>query len=173
MSVPQTSISYPVVKNPKPGYYLNHTFEKTVNPAGCLFVQEHPEAVEWGNVVVFGHSMKDGSMFADLNKFRNEEYYNRHRTIQLCYQGNWYNGLIFSVQVRDESDLTCYKTQFEWTAEKKEFIDEMMDASLYSGDDVPSVENTILTMSTCHGSGERTIVQAVLLCYTGINKKYK
>ena len=56
--IPGTNISYPVVKNTIPGYYLNHTFSGKENPCGSIFCGEGAE-----NLIIYGHNMKDGSMF--------------------------------------------------------------------------------------------------------------
>ena len=59
--IPGTNINYPTVKNTIPDYYLNHTFSGEENPCGTIFCLEEGE-----NQIIYGHNMKDGSMFADL-----------------------------------------------------------------------------------------------------------
>lgn len=163
LSIPETEISYPVVKSPEPGFYLNHTFYKTENPGGCLFVQEDITGLENKNTVIFGHNMKDGTMFSGLKKYKKEEYYKLHKKIQLFYKGRWREGIIFSCQIRKEEDLSSYQTKFANLTEEKKFIRKMQDSSIYEiFANIPD-DGVFITLSTCYGKSERMIVQAVLM----------
>lgn len=161
--IPGTVVNYPVARSAEPGYYLNHTFQGTANPCGSLFVQEEVKNLNHGNTVVFGHNMKDGSMFADLKNYRNQNFYRSHQTIQIHYKGKWQKGDIFSCQIREEEDLRCYQTDFFDSKEKQEFIDRMKASSLYDIQFQPSAKRPIITLSTCYGRSKRMIVQAVLM----------
>ena len=166
LTIPGTAINYPVVRSPRPGYYLNHTFQKTENPSGSLFIQEDTPAPGNGNTVVFGHNMKDGTMFSDLKKYKDENYYNDHAMIYLYYNERWYKARIFSIQIRHESKFDCYETEFHDQTQKQEFITHMKKTSLYPTMFTPSDSDPIISLSTCYGRTERMIVQASILCYT-------
>lgn len=166
ISIPGTSINYPVVRNQYPGYYLNHTFFGTENPSGSLFIQEDAPEPGAGNLVIFGHNMKDGTMFADLKKYKSPEFYKDHRNVQIYDKGRWYQAEIYSVQIRKENDLECYETGFISQREKEKFILSMKEKSIYSISYLPAYSDTLITLSTCYGSTERLIVQAALICYT-------
>ena len=161
--IPGTGVNYPVARSEEPGYYLTHTFQGTVNPCGSLFVQEEVKDLAHGNTVVFGHNMKDGSMFADLKKYRNSSFYSSHQTILIHYKGRWQKGNIFSCQLREEEDLQCYQTDFSDPEEKQEFIDKMKDSSLYDIQFQPLANRPVITLSTCYDRWKRMIVQAVLM----------
>lgn len=163
LSIPGTSVNYPVVRNGEPGYYLNHTFQGTENPCGSLFVQEEIKDPYQGNTVIYGHNMKDGSMFADLKKYSKADFYSSHPTIQIYYKGRWEKCSIFSCQLRADTDFRCYRTNFSGIEEKERFISEMRVCSLY---DIPfesPADRPVITLSTCFGTSKRMIVQAVLL----------
>lgn len=166
MSHYYTSIDYPVARNQQPGYYLNHTFMRTKNPSGCLFVQEDAPKPGNGNMVIFGHNMKDGTMFADLKRYMKPGFYKAHSSIQLHYKGKWYKAVIYSIQLRNETDLQCYETEFLRPSEKTEFIRKMKKSSMYETSYLPTSKDGLITLSTCYGSMERMIVQAALICYT-------
>jgi sortase B len=166
ISIPGMSINYPVVRNQYPGYYLNHTFLGTENPSGSLFIQEDASGPGAGNLVIFGHNMKDGTMFADLKQYKSQEFYKDHRNVQIYDKGRWYQAEIYSVQITNENDLDCYETGFVSQREKENFILSMKEKSIYSTSYLPTPNNTLITLSTCHGSAERMIVQAALICYT-------
>lgn len=78
-----TSIDYPVMQTPAdPNYYLKHDFEKNYTDYGCLFVQADCDAsTPSDNLIIYGHNMKDGSMFADLAKYRSKDFWQAHKTV--------------------------------------------------------------------------------------------
>jgi len=166
LRIPGTSIDYPVVRSLKPGFYLNHTFYGTENSCGSLFVQSEISGLNNGNTVIFGHNMKDGTMFSELKDYRDSYFFKNHNIIWIFESGKWYQGEIFSCQLREKQDLQCYQTGFLNKKEKQEFLDDMKASSLYEISVSPSVKRPVITLSTCYGHSKRMIVQAVLMCYT-------
>jgi sortase B len=166
ITIPGTTVNYPVVRSRSPGYYLNHTFFGTENPSGSLFIQEDAPELGDGNLVIFGHNMKDGTMFADLKKYKSQEFYKNHPIIQIYDKGQWYQAKIYSIQITNENDLNCYETGFVSLRQKEKFIFNMKKKSTYSTSYLPAPKDTLITLSTCYGSAERMIVQAALICYT-------
>lgn len=161
--IPGTTINYPVARSSEPDYYLTHTFQGTENPCGSLFVQKEVNVLSYGNTVIFGHNMKDGSMFADLKKYRDPHFYSTHQTIQIHYKGKWQKANIFSCQLREEEDIRCYQTDFSDLKEKQEFLHQMKASSLYDTQFQPLANRPIITLSTCYGRSKRMIVQAILM----------
>ena len=78
-----TNIDYPVTQTPAdPNYYLKHDFEKHYTDYGCPFMQADCDALRPSdNLIIYGHNMKDGSMFADLAKYRNKDFWQNHKTV--------------------------------------------------------------------------------------------
>ena len=78
-----TSIDYPVMQTPAdPNYYLKHDFEKHYTDYGCPFMQADCDALRPSdNLIIYGHNMKDGSMFADLAKYRSKDFWQTHKTV--------------------------------------------------------------------------------------------
>ena len=76
LEIPGTDISYPVMQTPdRPNYYLTRNFEKEDSKHGCLYVQENCDVdTPTDNVIIYGHRMRDRSMFAQLDKYEDEEY---------------------------------------------------------------------------------------------------
>lgn len=79
-----TSIDYPVMQTPAdPNYYLKHDFEKHYTDYGCPFMQASCDALRPSdNLIIYGHNMKDGSMFADLAKYRSKNFWQAHKTVR-------------------------------------------------------------------------------------------
>ena len=78
-----TSIDYPVMQTPAdPNYYLKHDFEKRYTDYGCPFMQADCDAIASSdNLIIYGHNMKDGSMFADLAKYGSKDFWQAHKTV--------------------------------------------------------------------------------------------
>lgn len=78
-----TNIDYPVMQTPAdPTYYLKHDFEKNYTDYGCPFMQANCDALRPSdNLIIYGHNMKDGSMFADLAKYRSKDFWQTHKTV--------------------------------------------------------------------------------------------
>lgn len=78
-----TNIDYPVMQTPAdPNYYLKHDFEKNYTDYGCPFMQADCDAsTPSDNLIIYGHNMKDGSMFADLARYRSKDFWQSHKTV--------------------------------------------------------------------------------------------
>lgn len=78
-----TNIDYPVMQTPAdPNYYLKHDFEKNYTDYGCPFMQADCDVLcPSDNLIIYGHNMKDGSMFADLAKYRSKDFWQSHKTV--------------------------------------------------------------------------------------------
>ena len=71
--IPVLNISYPIVRADDNSHYLNYTFEGKWNAAGCLFIDyENSDDFSDYNTYIYGHNMKNGSMFGSLKRFRSE-----------------------------------------------------------------------------------------------------
>lgn len=82
--IPDTRIDYPVVQGMDNEYYLKHTFKKTEHVAGSIFLDKDNNP-DFSNrkSILYGHNMKDGSMFQGLHKYENEQYRNAHSKVYL------------------------------------------------------------------------------------------
>lgn len=78
-----TGIDYPVMQTPTdPNYYLKHDFEKNHTDYGCPFMQADCDTLAPSdNLIIYGHNMKDGSMFADLARYRSKDFWQAHKTV--------------------------------------------------------------------------------------------
>lgn len=78
-----TNIDYPVMQTPAaPNYYLKHDFEKNYTDYGCPFIQSDCDVqAPSDNLIIYGHNMKDGSMFADLARYRSKDFWQAHKTV--------------------------------------------------------------------------------------------
>ena len=88
IEVPGTNIDYPVVQGKNNEEYMHHTFRKNYNFAGCIFLDSHcHQDFSSDNSVIYGHHMRNGTMFAQLVKFREDSFVKKHRRIILYLPG--------------------------------------------------------------------------------------
>ena len=144
-------ISYPVVQGEDNDFYLHRTFEKTDNFAGCLFFNylNKPDLTDQ-NTIVYGHNMRNGSMFGKLKQFREEGKFEKSKFFWIFTPDFIYQYRIFAATVVNKTGLT-YQTGF--TDEQfDEFIDYAFEHSeIEAGDVEVTKEDRIVTLSTCTG----------------------
>lgn len=83
IKVEDTKINYPVMQSKdNPNFYLKHGFDKAYTDYGCPYVQENCDMeLPSDNIIIYGHHMNDGSMFAGLMKFKDKSFWEKHKTI--------------------------------------------------------------------------------------------
>lgn len=155
-------ISYPIAQSTNNDYYLHRTFERVDNFAGCIFMeyQNHSDFSD-KNTIIYGHNMKNGSMFGQLKKYGKEDFYKEHPCFYLYTKDGVWQYDIFSVRVVDElSD--SYTMTFASTDAYRSYLDQAVRKSMYDTTATADVTDSIITLSTCTSKDtDRLIVQAV------------
>ena len=95
IEIPNTNINYPILKDENL-YYLNHTFEKKFNPNGSIFIYNQDLSKE-KEIRIYGHNMKNGTMFANLSKFMNEDFFEKNSKIYIYTKESTFKGKIFAI----------------------------------------------------------------------------
>ncbi len=160
LKVPALELSYPVVQGEDNEYYLHNSFEKEDLFAGCLFMN-YDNAPDFSdkNTIIYGHNMRNGSMFGKLKKFRDESVYNTDRSFWVYTKDIIFEYEIISARVVG-SVGAAYQTVFK-EEEFQEFLDAAMENSEVDNSMVTvSTDDHITTLSTCTGdSSTRFVVQ--------------
>ncbi len=151
-------ISYPVVQGKDNDYYLHRTFEKTDNFAGCLFVNSYNMGdFTDQNTIIYGHNMKNGSMFGKLKNFSDPEVFKKSRYFWIFTPDFIYQYRIFSASVVDKTGLT-YQISFT-DDEFDQFISRAYSNSVVDNQGVTvTKEDRIVTLSTCTGDDSTRFV---------------
>ena len=152
-----TNIDYPVMQTPAdPNYYLKHDFEKHYTDYGCPFMQADCDVLcPSDNLIIYGHNMKDGSMFADLAKYRSKDFRQAHKTVWFDTELGSYAYEIFAVihttvQADDADAFPFYR--FVDAASPEEFADYVSACqaqALYDTGISAEYGDKLLTLSTC------------------------
>ena len=151
-----SKINFPVVQGDDNAEYLYWLINGEYNSAGTPFVDYRNEAdFSDRNTVIYGHNMNNGTMFADLHKYTDQEYYNSHPVIQLLTpQGN-YTLEIFAGYITG-LDADAWQLSFESDEEFEEWLEEAQEKSAFVSSVIPTVEDRVVTLSTCSSSANKT-----------------
>lgn len=165
INVNNTNINYPVVKTTNNDYYLEHSFDKSSNEAGWVFMDFRNNAnLENKNTIIYAHSRLDKTMFGSLSKVLKKSWYENKDNHIIRISTPEENSLwqIFSVYVIEEE--TYYiTTDFSQNSEYQDFLTTIAGRSKYDFNTSLDVTDKILTLSTCYSDTERTVVHAKLL----------
>lgn len=152
-----TSIDYPVMQTPAdPNYYLKHDFEKRYTDYGCPFMQADYDAIASSdNLIIYGHNMKDGSMFADLAKYGSKDFWQAHKTVwfDTALGSSAYEifAVIHTTVQADADDVSLFY-RFVDAASPEEFADYVSACqarALYDTGISAQYGDKLLTLSTC------------------------
>ena len=157
------NVSYPICQAKDNEYYLHRTFEKADNFAGCIFLNagNSPYMTDQ-NTIIYGHNMKNGSMFGTLKKLGDQATYDSNPYFWVFSPDFIYQYRIFSCHVVSSSGET-YNTRFT-QAEFQSFIDRMLgDSGIDNHSMKVGTDDRITTLSTCTGDDStRFVVQGKL-----------
>jgi len=149
LSSPETEINYPVVQGKDNAYYLYHTVSGEENSKGSLFIDYRCEKpFEDFNTIIYGHRMKDGSMFHELTRYTDANYFAEHPKMALYTPERDYQVEIFAV-VRIPSDSALYKYSFQNRQERQDYLEQIRENSLIHTQVRITAEDSIVMMSTC------------------------
>lgn len=148
-----TVINYPVVQGTDNDTYLHTRFDKQWSGGGTLFVDCRMEKDFKGfNSIIYGHHMKDGSMFRSIRGYTKEDgYYDKHKTLELATPHGNYHLVVFSAFITKATDEDTYKMTYD-EAEKQAYIDRAWEQSELpiTRDSVDVTKNDrLVTLSTC------------------------
>lgn len=160
INVNNTNINYIVVKGQDNNYYLNHNYDKKWNKAGWIFADYHNKFDETDkNIIIYGHNMKDGSMFETLKDVLTKDWYtntNNH-VITLITEKGTYHYQVFSTYSIDPEDYYI-NTKFYTEDSFYEFLKTLEKRSIYDYNIELKRDDKILTLSSCLGDGSKRVV---------------
>ena len=161
--IPDTDISYPIVQGIDNDKYLHYTFDGIQSVIGSIFL-DYRNSAGFGDAhsVIYGHNMKNGSMFGQLSKFGDAEYLENHSYIHVITEEKFMTYRIFSQYIMTLNH-DSYKMDFADAASFKEYLARLKAYSGYKAGFEPDYER-IITLSTCVGDdSKRRIIHAGLI----------
>lgn len=169
ISIGGTRINYPVMQSAEPDFYLKHAFDKTYSAYGTPYVQENCDLGQSDNIIIYGHHMNDGSMFAALCNYESEEFYREHPTIHfdtLEDFGEYEIVTVFKTVAYSQEGFKYYHfVDAECEEDFDEFIAGCQALALYNTGVTADYRDKLITLSTCEYSrtNGRMVVVAKLV----------
>lgn len=155
-----TPINYPIVQSKDNEYYLHRLINGKYNLAGSIFMDYRNNSnLTDNNTIIYGHNMKNNTMFGTLLKYKNQEYYDEHKIIYLFTPERNYAIKVFtSYTTSDDSNI------YNLSKISESKIEELIKKSDFKSDFIVSKEDKIITLSTCSYDYDeaRYIVMGVL-----------
>ena len=160
LEIEGTEISYPVMQTTDNDYYLTHNYKKEESASGALFLDkdfdlEKPST----NYLIYGHRMKNGTMFEDLIKYKDKEFYEQHPVIRFITNKEDANYEVIAafysrVYYKSEKDVFRYYYFIDAKNEEEfyEYIKNSKKASIYDTGKTAEYGDQLLTLSTCEYS---------------------
>ncbi len=162
-----TQIDYPILQAEDNIEYLTRNFYKDENRAGSIFMDYRNDIESTGqNTILYGHRMKDGSMFEQLSKYQDEDFFKNHQTFQFDTLYESYEAEIFAVYATT-TDFNYIQTDFANDGEYEQLLARIKEESMYDTDVEVKASDQIITLSTCDyvldENEGRLVVQAKLV----------
>lgn len=144
-----TPVDYPVVQTQDDTYYLTHDIEKKESVQGAIFLDYRCDSVSLEGInIIYGHHMKDGSMFASLVQYKDESFFESHPIIEFATLKKTYKWEIFAVLITD-THYNYLQTEFINGNRYLDFIKTMQGKSIFKTDISLSKSDDVLILSTC------------------------
>ena len=156
LKVNGTNINYPFVQSSDNDYYLTHSFNKSYNGGGWVFLDYRNNGTNNKNTIIYAHGRSDKTMFGTLKNVLNNGWLNNTNNYVIKISTETENSLwqIFSVyRIPTTSDYL--QTNFNDETEYQNFLDMIKDRSSHNFDTNVASTDNILTLSTCYNNSDK------------------
>lgn len=165
LSIPDTVVDYPVMHTPEnPQKYLRRNFYGEYSVSGVPFLDGRC-SMDSDNLIIYGHNMRNDTMFGSLPKYMEEAYRQAHSVIEFETEAGCAEYAVFAVvTVKKYDDWYGFIHAVDRTEFEKQ-LERIRSIAMYCSDDMPEYSAQLLTLSTCYGSGKdgRLLVIAMKL----------
>jgi len=156
LKIEDTNIDYPVMQTTNNDYYLDHNYNQEFDKNGSIFLdKECDPAFPNDNMIIYGHHMKSGRMFGNLNYYAKESYYREHPVIlfdTIYEEGKYEIMYVFRSKIYSEEEIVFKYYKFIDATSEDEFysnMEEMEKLSLYDTGVTAEYGDKLITLSTC------------------------
>ncbi len=146
---PDTPINYPIVQTYDNDFYLHRGFDKQTNTSGTLFADKDSSlGITQSNFIVYGHNMKDGSMFAAVEDYLDPNFYERHPIMYLLTPNGDYTVELIAGHIV-ESTVDNYPGYFSSAGDYSTYLSLITSQSSFYSHFSLSTDYQLITLSTC------------------------
>lgn len=170
--IPNTNVDYPVLQHPTDNtYYLEYNLDGSKGYPGCIYTENYNnKEFTDKHTVIYGHNMRDGTMFSDLHMYEDEEFFNNNPYVYIYTEDNVF---VYQIYAAYESGNTHLLLGYDYSTDEKylnylNYILEFGKQKGYTNSDIVfEADDKILSLSTCVMAERQThiryLVQGVLL----------
>ncbi len=153
-------ISYPIMQTTDNDYYLTHTYSGETNSSGSIFLEKsNADDFEDAHTIIYGHNMRDLSMFGKLKNYKKDGFYEAHPTFTIYTATEVYHYEIFAYYDVSERD-SLYTVGYNHGKEFEDFINNMVSRSYADTGVSVDRKDLVVTLSTCSSTGRRFVLNA-------------
>lgn len=167
--IPDTKIDYPILQHPQDNnYYLTHNLNGSKGYPGCIYTENYnSKDFTDQNTVIYGHNMKNGTMFGGMHLFKDKGYAEMHPYVYIYLPEKMYIYEVYAAYEYGDEHLLANQESRNGRGDEKEFSDAQNAANsngYYKEGIEITEESNIVTLSTCISDKKekRFLVQAVL-----------
>lgn len=157
LEIENTNINYPVLQGTDNEYYMTHNYKKEKTKKGSIFLsKDYDWSIPSTNLLIYGHNLRNGTMFEELLKYENEEFYKEHPSIRFTTakeDAEYAIIAVFKSRVYYQSERNVFRYYYFVNAKTQEeynkFVENAKQASLYNIEETASNGEQLITLSTC------------------------
>ncbi len=169
ISIPNANVNYPILQSKsEKSYYLTHNVNKKKSSYGAIYTQYYNKTdFSDYNTIIYGHNMKNGTMFGSLKRFRDKTFFDENQYIEIYMPGRILKYRIFSAYTFDDRHILM-SFNFDDESDRKLYLETIYGfknvRNHFREDMTVTTEDKIITLSTCTSRDEeRFLVQGVLV----------
>lgn len=157
VEIENTDINYPVLQADDNDFYMNHNYKKEKSQAGSIFLdKDYDFSIPSSNLLIYGHNMKNNTMFQNLPKYNDINFYYEHPIIKFTSLEEDAEYEIFAsfyskVYYKTDKNVFRYYNFVNSSSEEdyNNFVSSAKKASLYDTGITPNYNDSLITLSTC------------------------
>lgn len=164
IKVPNTVIDYPIVLGEDNDYYLDHNLEKENSKSGCIFLDyRNAQEDQRRHLIVWGHNMRNGTMFHDLSSYKNRDFFENTPSFELWLFGRRYECEVMSQYILT-TDLNFIKTKFTSDEGFLNYFRELRQMAKHDNGLEITAQDQVISLITCTYEYEdsRNVVQGLV-----------
>lgn len=167
INVPGTKINYPFVQTDDNEYYLKHSLDKSSNKKGWVFIDFRNDIDYLSkNTILYAHGLNNNQMFGSMRNVVKQSWFKNksNRIVKISTDNSNQLWEIFSTYTI-EPETYYIKTRFDSEKEYKDFIKTIKDRSYFDFKVNVTIDDKILTLSSCYNNEKRMVLHARLISY--------
>lgn len=154
INIPDTAVNYPVMHTPKnPQKYLRKNIYGEYSVSGVPFMDGRCD-IDSDNITVYGHNMRNGTMFSSLKDYLNKDFLYAHPRIRLENASGVHNYDVVAAVTVDKTDEWYNFISAASAAQYEKSVELILKKAKVKTETVPEYGDRLITLSTCYGSSK-------------------